>query len=90
MLGYDRAYKYFPGGSWFLIAMVFSHTRSVTMPLINSYREEWRRAKMVLKYNMGSFMEVLSDRAVWEEFKVFVAAGELKPGVPEAFLCSSY
>ncbi|TPX57411.1 hypothetical protein PhCBS80983_g03874 [Powellomyces hirtus] len=60
--------------TWYIVSLIVSHTSAITIPLILSYRNELLRKKMVFLYNMESFAKVLSDKVVWEEFKLYMAA----------------
>ncbi|KNC97710.1 uncharacterized protein SPPG_07172 [Spizellomyces punctatus DAOM BR117] len=60
--------------NWYILGLMVAHTISVLYPVIQSYRDERIRAKMVLLHNMTSFAQVLSDKAIWDQFKTYMAA----------------
>ncbi|KAJ3012567.1 hypothetical protein HKX48_006203, partial [Thoreauomyces humboldtii] len=64
----------FTPSSWYVLAICISHTFSIAVPIALSYRYDRLRRKMVFLYNMESFAKVLTDKAVWDEFKVYMAA----------------
>ncbi|KAI8591767.1 hypothetical protein BDZ88DRAFT_13609 [Geranomyces variabilis] len=63
-----------PTATWYSVSQVLVHTVSMAAPVVLSYRTERIRKRMVFLYNMESFTRVLSEKVVWDEFKVYMAA----------------
>ncbi|KAJ3156900.1 hypothetical protein HDU86_003435 [Geranomyces michiganensis] len=63
-----------PAATWYSLSQVLVHTVSMAAPVVLSYRTERIRKRMVFLYNMESFTRVLTEKVVWDEFKVYMAA----------------
>ncbi|KAJ3177509.1 hypothetical protein HDU85_005879 [Gaertneriomyces sp. JEL0708] len=70
----EALYTKFPSANWWIILMFVTHTFSIVIPVYHAVKADHLRKALTLKQNTTSFLQVLAERTVWEDFKKFMAA----------------
>ncbi|KAI8996145.1 hypothetical protein BC832DRAFT_302497 [Gaertneriomyces semiglobifer] len=70
----ETLYTKFPSANWWIILMFVTHTFSIVVPVYHAVKADHLRKALTLKQNTTSFLQVLAERTVWEDFKKFMAA----------------